>query len=169
MPIEYKGHNSHDVVPLCVECHSIYEDKSFEKKKILADEAGVSVYGSGIEELKRYYRLRSLSTAVALHGDKMPSERRRELLDSIRDLYGSEPDFDEVVRLSRIDPKKEVNYVTFGKSVADRVIDHNDFARSWRQHFMDVMKPKFMIEHWRVDRKFEDDWIPLRFKATSGP
>lgn len=166
MPLEYKCHNSHDVVPLCVACHSLYEDKSYEKKKQLADEAGISVHGHSMEELKKSYRLRSLSTAVALHGDKMPPERRVELLEAIKEIHGYEPDMEEIVKLSLMDPKEEVNYIPFGEVVVGLVDDFNEFARSWRQHFLDVMQPKFMIEHWRVDRKFEEDWIPKRLTKT---
>lgn len=166
LPLGVKSHNSHDVVAMCIECHATYEDKSFEKKKDLAAEAGISVHGSGTDELRDKYRIRSLATAIVLHSDKMPAERQAIVLDEIIELMGRKPNHQELVELSLMDPKKEINYMTFGKFIANHIEDHDEFAKSWRQHFLDTMQPKYMVAHWRVDRKFEEDWLADR-KAKS--
>lgn len=40
----------------------------------------------------------------------------------------------------------------YGKSVLDKIGDFQEFIESWRKHFLDIMNPQFLPEHWEINR-----------------
>jgi hypothetical protein len=66
---------------------------------------------------------------------------------------GHNPTDQELVEM--LDWTREVrspDYVPFGKYVVDRLDDLAGFVLMWRTHFLEVMKPQFMPDYWKVDR-----------------
>lgn len=48
-----------------------------------------------------------------------------------------------------------------GKALVDKIDTEEkiiDFIRMWRQHFLDVMKPKYLPPAWDVNHKFQRDF-----------
>ena len=48
----------------------------------------------------------------------------------------------------RLKPK-----VQYGKAILEFYKDLDDFASIWRKHFIETMDPKFMPEHWDINRR----------------
>lgn len=163
MPVECKCHNSHDVVALCLDCHASYEIKSQQKKEEMAAKAGVSVVGGNAAALARFRKMRGFAATLVEDGDRMPPGRKCELVEILEGMCGRKLTQEDIAALATIDPKKEVGYVAFGEVIVRDITDFNEFAKEWRQHFLDVMQPKYMSDHWRADRRFEEDWVPHRF------
>lgn len=154
-PDEFKEHNGHDVLPLCVPCHNQYEAKSHEKKQALADQFGVSIAGHWDSGLKGVSEAIADAKSLRWHGDKMPAERRQEMLNGIRAIMGNISD-QEIVELSNqtfTKARSDFGYRPLGKILVDGIEDLNAFAVSWRQHFVDVMQPKYLPEFWDINRQ----------------
>jgi hypothetical protein len=69
---------------------------------------------------------------------------------------------EELELVRRLQVEDHEDYVNVSKHIAESVKDYNEFAQEWRTHFVETMKPKHMPEMWKVDRKTENVWIPLR-------
>lgn len=120
-----------------------------------------------MEEVKRLWKLRALAVAVYSHGDKMTAERRNLLLEKISDLHGKLVSDHDLPALCAIDPKRDAGFETFGKSVVEHIQDFNAFAKDWRKHFVDTMQPRFLSPYWKIDRDFQDNWVPQRYLKRS--
>lgn len=161
-PVQFKNHNAHDVLPMCLPCHRAYEDRSDEKRYAISREIKIPVHGT-TRELVEVRKAEALARCFVEHGHKMPEDRRNEVLAGIVELIGP-VSHEQILLMAKKRPgRRDTGYESFGKQVADQVTDHNAFAAEWRQHFLDTMKPKFMPEHWNVHRRFEDQWVPQRF------
>ncbi|GMP66832.1 hypothetical protein CsSME_00027028 [Camellia sinensis var. sinensis] len=98
-PEHLKSHRSHDIVLLCVDCHEIAHAAAEKYKKKIAAEFGIPLFvrkvvdsrqtqdasgtsashdGTGVSPLQ----LRTAAMALLRHGQRMPSNRREELIQS---------------------------------------------------------------------------------------
>ena len=85
-------------------------------------------------------------------------------LKIISDFIGREATMDDVAEISKKKISDIEGYVGFSKSVAESVKDYNEFAREWREHFVETMKPQFMPNAWKIDRKTGKVWVPRRIR-----
>ncbi|XP_010557005.1 PREDICTED: protein RRP6-like 3 isoform X2 [Tarenaya hassleriana] len=101
-PEHLKSHRSHDIVLLCVDCHEIAHAAAEKYKKQVASEFGIPLFvrkvfdsnedsessstfeDAGVSPLQ----LRTAAMALMRHGNRMPSSRREELLQTVRRYYG---------------------------------------------------------------------------------
>jgi exonuclease 3'-5' domain-containing protein 2 len=168
MDVKYKVDIIRDIFPLCRPCHDAYEEKSYEKRLAMADAMGVSITGVNPDEMRRVRQAMGAATAVAKHGDRMPVARRAELSQQVREFLG----LGDGVELTPADLQRARTYrvsesegfVSFSRHVAEGVTDYSEFAREWRLHFVETMNPRFMPTKWRVDRKTDIVWVPLRMQ-----
>jgi len=102
-----------------------------------------------IDELRRYS---NLARSVVEHGHKMLDRHRVDLYQRIKaftTLTGM-----DVATLAKA-KKEDFGYKTHGHLVVEQVIKEGEedlFVQMWRQHFLNVMKPKCMPCHWEVSR-----------------
>lgn len=104
-PEHLKSHRSHDIVLLCVDCHEIAHAAAEKYKKQIAAEFGIPLFvrkvvdsrqtqdasgtsashdGTGVSPLQ----LRTAAMALLRHGQRMPSNRREELIQIVMKYYG---------------------------------------------------------------------------------
>ncbi|XP_028060286.1 protein RRP6-like 3 isoform X2 [Camellia sinensis] len=104
-PEHLKSHRSHDIVLLCVDCHEIAHAAAEKYKKKIAAEFGIPLFvrkvvdsrqtqdasgtsashdGTGVSPLQ----LRTAAMALLRHGQRMPSNRREELIQIVMKYYG---------------------------------------------------------------------------------
>jgi hypothetical protein len=163
MALEYKVDIIRDIFPLCRPCHNDYEAKSYEKRLKMADDMGVCVHGIANDEIRKVRHAMGAASALVHHKDKMPTERREELFQIVRDFIGKQEITDEDLNLvKRYKIKDREDYVNFSKFVAHGVADYNEFAKEWRTHFVDTMQPKYMPDKWKIDRLTQNVWVPAR-------
>ncbi len=152
-----KNHSSHDVVPVCHECHAAYEVESQKLRMQIAEEMGYTPQ-------PKYKKSRNdmiapkLAFALKHHGNKMPEVRKNELIAKLTAVLGHNPTEDEIHSLCRTTTKKYSHPEVIGwiAGVTEAVINMTEpelhaFCKRWRQHFISVMKPKYMLQHWDVN------------------
>ena len=153
-PTQYKEHSSHDVLPVCRNCHNIYENYYASPFKVkLASEYDVPFFSEDFEEkIKR----RAIAKAILNHGSKMDQERREDLLINLAIRLGDFPSDEELQEIAEVDVEKEERYC-HGKAVVDKVESLQVFSERWRQHFVDTMRPRYLPIGWDVKRSLEID------------
>lgn len=88
------------------------------------------------------------------HGDKLPGQKREELERRITEHLGRMPSHDDLsasVMQNRTPVTTHAEIVVGKLSGIDAI---NDFVILWRKHFIETMEPKFLPDHWDVDRRF---------------
>lgn len=170
MALEYKVDIIRDIFPLCRSCHNDYESKSMEKRQKMADELGVPLNGIATENIRKVRHAMGAAVALLKHADKMPEKRREELLGVVRELVGKQDitrEDLESVRKYRITERED--FIHFSKFVASNVTDYNEFAKEWRTHFVETMRPQYMPDKWKIDRKTSNVWVPPRMLKQPHP
>jgi hypothetical protein len=155
-PESAKKHNSHDVLPTCVKCHTEYEDHSNKKRKHLSEQYGVCLSAVD-EDMRDAFYIRGLCRTIITHGEKIPPGRLMILNMLLDDALGHKPTQAEMLELAKKHRRKHT-YKPFGQQIIEKIDNFDEFARFWRQHFLDTMKPQHMPDYWRVDRKFDEDY-----------
>lgn len=165
MKIEYKVDIIRDIFPCCEYCHHEYEKKSMERRNQMAKELGIPLNGIDSEEMRKIRKATGAAVALTDVKNIIPECRKEQLRQIIRNFTGkSEVSNEDLESLTnyRIDERED--YVCFSKYVAEQVVDYNDFAREWREHFVSTMQPKYMPEAWKTDRKTGVVWVPKRMR-----
>lgn len=163
MAIEYKVDIIRDILPLCRDCHDIYEKNSQDKRSQIANQMGLCVNGVASKQIGLVRRATGAAHALLNHQDKIPEERRTKLLKMVQEFLGkTDVNTEELKAVADHKITLRRDYINFSKQVADSVDDYNEFAKEWRTHFVEVMKPKYLPETWSINRKTENVWIPAR-------
>lgn len=159
LPPWYKDHNMHDVVVICVDDHTAYEEHATMIKHRLLEEhdltQGKSLVGCSKvpDPMREAYKIAS---ALTHNYDKIPEDRRAAKLQRLEEIIGHETSTEEILELS-------TSYVSrfqpdFAAVVAN--VDVEEFVRMWRQDFIDTMEPQFMPLHWDIEYKLNDQTQP---------
>ena len=165
---ELKSHSSYDVVVLCIKCHEAYEEHAFNLKKIIGDEFGIPVHGTGGIRDERLCRVRMAANALINHRHRMPHARIEELLDRLREHYGKHDITDEDLETANtVDFLSLEGYVYHGKYVVEHLDDLEAFIKKWRKHFIDTMLPQHLPDGWNQERPIQRDLIVPR-EGTNG-
>lgn len=154
-PTHLKKHRSFDVLAICVDCHSKYEDHATELKENFAIKYNIPIDGKGGCYNNELGAATKAAAALVLYKQQIPLERQKALLDKVKLYLGKEPDQNDLEQLHHA--KNGYNfdsYIPHGKGVVEQLSDIEAFIREWRQHFLDKMKPQFMPNMWKVDGPF---------------
>ena len=156
-PPEYKNHNHFDILPVCRTCHDVYEHRFADQLKASLSEK-YSAPLDGVTHSVRIEESKAVKYAITLlkpRAVKIPEARRREMLDLIVAVIRHEPSQQDLEELSqRLVNTTEIDDY-HGQMVVSRLDDLFAFAMLWRQHFMDMMQPKFLPERWDIRRGLE--------------
>ena len=153
LPIELKGRDAHDVVPLCTKHHWEYERHADELKKELSEKYGAPFQGRmEIAELA----IKALKAARALlkPHDRIPAHLQVKMHMHIEAFLGvNHLTEDDIRSVSKLVPKKVFNNdYTHGAEVMKHIINYHEFFKMWRKHFLEYAKPKYMPKHWDINR-----------------
>ena len=81
-----------------------------------------------------------------------------ELYRAVAEWAGRWPEGDEDLRaVAALVAAEEAGAVEHGRHVVARTKDLQAFIRRWREHFLRTMQPRFLPEHWNVDRPASRD------------
>lgn len=145
----------HDILPVCIECHRQYEDHFGDSyRRRIATEYNAPLNGVGFyEDYQNRYVVTKLARTILKYNQKIPPTKMSAMIDRIEKRLGHKPDKSELEILSarKLCPKSE-QYKSHGELVVSSIRDLNLFVQSWRRHFTDAMKPKYMPSHWFIDR-----------------
>ena len=160
MPLEYKSHNSYDLMILCGPCHTRYEIEAAKLKAELATKYNAPVNGKGWFFDTTIGKLKKSVKALEVAGDKMPAARVAEIQKLIREYLGkndTDPILpEELQRISQLEPvTRTEQYQTHGEAVVSCLSTQElltEFIQMWRKHFIDTMQPQFLHPQWGVER-----------------
>lgn len=149
-----KKYSSHDIVLLCDPCHILYEKEANKVKNALVKIFGIPISGKGWEYSYQKHQVRMHASALLRFRDKIPQERQIVLLNTIRKHFKKQEITEEdIIKASQVKAyTKTPDFIAHGEYVLANIGDHQAFVESWRQHFLDCMKPKYMPPHWNVKR-----------------
>jgi hypothetical protein len=151
-PSFLKSKSSFDIVVLCKRCHNAYEKVASEFKKVIADEYGCPVEGTGLVIDLDLREIRKSASAIKMYGDTMPPEKRERFVKIIEKHLGRAFTEEDIDKLSKLEFNNRDNYLYHGQYVIARVEDLEEFVKRWRKHFLEKMKPQFMLENWDENR-----------------
>jgi hypothetical protein len=144
-PIKMKEHNSSFIVPLCEECHRIYEKMASKRKLEISEQFNI---GKTFKEERR--QVKGMIKYLIKNRESIPEEGIVNLKNKIKkylsifDIKLTDDDFnsDEKIRsyLSLLPIKEEA----FGEEVVKRCNDIEEFSNSWVKHFIETMHPLFI-------------------------
>lgn len=155
---QYKKHNSHDIVILCISCHDEYEVYADEFKNDLSIEFDVPFMGKGCYLTKDLYTVKRHASALKRNA-KMPADRLEKLYNTLRLHYGRQEITEaDILAAANIKPTcKEQEASKFGQRIVEQITDLQDFVERWRKHFITIMEPKNMPKYWVIDRKLVEE------------
>ena len=154
-PNEIKDHNSHDIVPICIDCHAEYEEKHANILKYKIGENYNAPYKGINEDKYLLYTACRHANLIKDKADQIPQERIDALMETIYKFYGSyDISREEMQDLRSIDSSKIIytNTELHGQLVVSRIVDYQEFVETWRQDFVNVMSPKYLPDGWEVKR-----------------
>ncbi|XP_034969449.2 exonuclease 3'-5' domain-containing protein 2 isoform X1 [Zootoca vivipara] len=163
-PIQMKDHNSHDVLLLCTSCHAISNYYDNHLKQQLAEEFGAPIgCEEGVRLLEDPIRRQVRSGARALlNADSLPNARKEELLQVIKDYFDSVTVSPEMLQEAAGLETRICNesYMPHGLKVVQGFSRGGlrslmQLERRWRQHFLDVMQPRYLPTQWSVSHNHE--------------
>jgi hypothetical protein len=156
LPGEVKDHSHHDVLLLCLACHEKYEMAANQLKAELGQEFGVplhGLYGQRSDADRERNRAVRLAIALVRHGGQIPAPRKAEMLQEIAAWTGKWPMSDgDVEEVAHMGMSEDGVAIEHGQHVIAHTTDVQAFVRRWREHFLRTMQPRFLPEHWDVDR-----------------
>jgi len=153
-PVETKSHSSHDVLPTCVSCHDNYEDFANQFRRQLSKEFDIPY--NGLCELDRdlVKAIHAARTLVS-YQEKIPQIRQDVLWDRVRKWVDKKDvSQQELKKLADTHPRQAIlNIASHGELMIKKINDIQGFIKRWREHFLKFAKPKFLPEHWSVERE----------------
>jgi hypothetical protein len=139
-PEKWKSYRSHEILFLCIKCHQTYEVEAQKiKYKMIAD------YG-GEELLKEYTRIRGYIKTLLKYGNELPDDKKLNLQIDIMIYYSLDDINDDILKKCLQEPKNNPY-----KLCAQNVTNHYEFNRFWKQHFVEMMKPKHLPAYWSAE------------------
>lgn len=154
-PENIKSHNSHDIVPICVNHHREYEEEhAIELKQIFAErfDAPLALETKTNSDLSIVVKY---SKTLFEHWDKLPYTRKKQMISTIRDYHGYIGRLKHTLLTYAYADLSNSRTETHGKLVIDRLTNENKlqwFVEMWREHFLHTMSPKYMPKYWDRNR-----------------
>lgn len=144
LPHNIKSNNYRYVVFLCCECHNEYGEHENILNDVIAEELGVKTLKQCNDEIYIEKRIITGIADTILFKDGIPVERIDALKLEFTSRTGLESTTDNLlkVRKKKYEPVSDSN--NFGKLVVDNIKNIYDFQQRWLDHFVDMMKPKYL-------------------------
>lgn len=153
-----KSHQSHDVLLMCPVCHEMSNRYDVILRRDLANKCDAPLTRQSSLKTDQFQVKRKYLSAVKIlqeNTNRLPLYRRQELELHVREYDGKE--------LATIVPtyytENESSSVELGPTHGEKVVTYFtnsegglvDLERTWRQHFLDKMKPKYLPPLWSVN------------------
>lgn len=145
---------TYDVMALCVEHHHNYEHVANELRRKLADVYNAPVNGVGGRSCPDTGRAVRAAWALLRYRDKLPKPKLSELERRVSEFFGALPSHEVLMELTQ---NNRTTVKTHAEMVVEKLQDLdtiNHFVIMWRKHFIETMEPKFLPDHWDVERQF---------------
>eukprot|EP00965_Chrysotila_dentata_P245439 6206556-Pleurochrysis_carterae.AAC.1 len=168
-----KSRDSHDIVLLCASCHRVVERPYAQHRRALLVHFCLEEDTARLRDSPQRARVRSAANALAKPATraKLPAARRVALEAVVREHFGAAELTEQMIKAAAvIDTKCErTDYVPPEEKLMMKLQSQGDateemlrLVTSWRQLFVDVLKPKNLPTGWSVKHRAEnvDTWMP---------
>lgn len=136
-PVELKGHNSYDLLPICSYHHSFYETHANIRKMILLAKYGIPnanmLYDPSNSRIRR------------AQGTLIRHEKGEVTVPPARLAVLQELAAQPLVPGTEFEPFKALVNATMAEGT---FLEH---IVGWCKHFIEIMEPKFLPESWDID------------------
>lgn len=160
-PPAYKENMHHDILCTCHKCHKQYEVQYAENYKKEIFEKYLPHYSSPAYQ-KQMKDLQCIIIQCHTHKrlpdiPNVPAKRIKQQEDRLIADVGYLPNDRD---LEQFEQKFStwVHALNCGKLVVECMLDSRtelgEFIKAWRNHFIETMKPKFLPEHWSIDKEY---------------
>jgi hypothetical protein len=177
-PPQYKSHMSHDIVIVCPDCHLHIDRETKRRMNRIESElrdllsqtnSDVDYWCLPVIDDTYLYHVRSCAIALVKWRENMPVEtvksHEREVrmyLASLNENDGLALEDDTPLTKAQLQSVCAVNYriknpeYITGSELVVKSLDCDgekieSFIKEWRQHFLDIVRPRFMPKGWSVD------------------
>lgn len=157
-PEHIKSHSSHDVCPMCVDHHTEYEEEYVVELKYIFGQR----YNAPLEaETKINCDLSlvvSYSNLLLDNWCSLPYHRKKQMIKAIREYHGPFGKLMKVLLIYAYVDLSKTKTESHGQYVVEQLMNENLlqwFVETWREHFIHSMNPKYMPEHWDLQRPIE--------------
>jgi hypothetical protein len=162
LPECIKDHNYHDVLLMCIDCHEQYEEEADKLKQKICRELEFDINnGAGQIYLPDIGNAVKAARALFHYEKVIPEPRKSILLNTLREYLKKDEitpeDLKEVS--SHFSWRRPDGYKGYGEFVVSKIGDIQEFTERWRQHFIDVMKPKYLPIYWDVKKPLVRDRV----------
>lgn len=146
-PNKYKSNYHHDVLPICRTCHDEYELTADTLKGELADRFNVRT------DYKEYFSISRVAYDYKFYREFMSEDKLETSIQRMDDFIGgnSLENIEKLISLKGVASDMIRNQ---GRRVIEN-FDLQEFVELWRSHFIENSDPKFMSEHWSINRSIE--------------
>lgn len=171
-PTVMKSKTCHDVLLLCIYCHQASNIGDLKMRQKLQKTCNAPLTGSlsaeDLEASKKLHQEQRWANAL-LNVTHLPEKRKAELKALLETAYPGEVIDDEFLEnlLSRKPMSAHVHAPSHGETVVNRFRETGgivELEKIWRQHFIDLMEPKFMPSLWDLNHNSER----LKVRANEG-
>ena len=157
-PDRFKNYSSYDILPMCWECHHIYERKADKLKRELAEKHNIEYTGYlAVNQRERLDKTHFQSLLWQSENNlSIPEYRRKEMREKVEQFLIENRMHEEELRNLPL-RKKWVKRTpdSFGYKVVETLKtneDYQNFIVLWRKHFLESMNPQHMPENWHANR-----------------
>eukprot|EP01083_Nonionella_stella_P011589 32879_1 len=167
-PLSIKAHSSHDIVLLCHDCHQVAAVKEDGLRRSLCDMYNITLWNEPIVIDKELMSVSKAAKTYLKCSDVLPTKRKEEILDLIMksnqfNLNSHDQITDSVLKKAvqlvpnneQIAKLKQEKFAKHTKEMVDSMDgDYMRLIKTWRQHFVQEMNPRFLPEHWSIDSAY---------------
>jgi hypothetical protein len=150
-PLEYKAKNSHDVLLIDMEEHYRYEIEANKLKDQIARELDLPTLNEYSHHIKRKAAYTGMAKAIL--SPNIPLENKIDICLKFKEKTQITPSGTNLKRYLKAVKNESEMANLYGQIVIDKVLDLQEFSERWRQHFVDTMKPQYLPQGWRVNKK----------------
>lgn len=150
-PEELKNHNSHDILPLCLNCHNTYETKADELKIQLKEKYGIR--GDSVYVDRKLKRVCLSACAILKHGSLLPQKRYNKMISIIAEFYKKDNITQQDIENASQIVYREKNDKPSAQLIVECLDNIEEFVKMWRQHFIAHLNPQHLPLYWSIDKK----------------
>lgn len=151
-PKAIKEFSSYDILPLCIDCHSLYETKALEVKKQLVSILPDKIVKQNLVEYK-VSKLNNLVNAIQRYKNQIPSDTLNKYFDKIKLLSNNTIHEDNIHEIIISKPKFESDELR-SEEIVNFYLEKDqldELILLWRKHFINILKPQFLPSSWEID------------------
>jgi len=139
-PNRWKSYRSHEILFVCVDCHTKYELEAQKVKHKMIKEFG------GEHLFREESRIRGHIKTLLKHSNELPADKKLDMQIEVMIHHELDDLNDDILRECLKKPSKNP-YQMFAQSITN----HFEFNKLWKEHFIEVLKPKYLPKYWTAE------------------